>query len=138
VDIQLDNQFLPKMGVQQLCVETDLLGDQIAANNKVCKNYTGVACIGIDDNEAEGFALYQNVPNPAKETTIIGYRVPQSGDVTFGLVSMIGQVLHSELHAVTAGQNQIELDVSSLAAGIYYYFVEFDGRRLTKKLVVSR
>ena len=138
VDFQLPDLFMPLNGSQQVCVETDLLGDAISANNKSCKSYTGVACIGVEDLDAEGFALYQNIPNPAKQTTIIGYRVPQGGDVTFGVVSMIGQVLHSELQTVTAGQHQVELDVSSLAAGVYYYFVEFDGRRLTKKLVVNK
>jgi hypothetical protein len=57
--------------------------------------------------------------------------------VTFGLVSLLGQVMHNEVQAVTAGEHQFELNVSSLAAGVYYYFIEFNGQRLTKKLVIS-
>jgi len=34
--------------------------------------------------------------------------------------------------------HQIELDVSSMAAGIYYYYVEYNGQRLTKKMVIRR
>ena len=138
-DFLLQNEYLPPIGNHQVCIETALIGDQIPANDKVCKNHNGIACpIGVDDQDAYSLRLYQNVPNPAKGTTVIGYRVPKAGDVTFGLVSMVGQVLHSEQRQVTTGEQQIELDVSSLAAGIFYYFIEFEGQRLTRKLVVSK
>jgi hypothetical protein len=137
VDLVLTDLFLPALGAQQLCVETDLSGDPVTTNNKTCKSYTGKACIGIDNPAGSAFELYQNIPNPASKTTTIGYRVPSGGDVTFGLVSLLGQVMHNEVQAVTAGEHQFELHVSSLAAGVYYYFVEFNGQRLTKKLVIS-
>jgi parallel beta-helix repeat protein len=136
VDFILTNLFRPNLGSQQVCVETDLTGDVVAVNNKSCRTYIGVACIGIDDPSAPGFALYQNIPNPATSRTTIGYKVPESGDVVFGLVSMIGQVLHSEIQTVPAGENQFELDLTSLAAGVYYYFIEYNGQRLTRKLVI--
>ncbi|MDD4986581.1 MAG: GEVED domain-containing protein, partial [Dehalococcoidales bacterium] len=137
-DFLLSTLFLPNAGIQQVCVETDLLGDMVSVNNKYCQTYNGVMCIGVEDLEPEGFALMQNVPNPAKGTTLIGYSIPQAGDVTFGVVSLLGQVMHSEVRTVPAGQHQLELDVSTLAAGVYYYFAEFNGQRLTKKLVINR
>jgi hypothetical protein len=136
VDVVLTNLFLPALGAQQLCVEADLTGDPVTANNKTCLSFTGKACIGIDDPMGSSFELYQNVPNPASGNTMFGYRVPQAGDVTFGIVSLLGQVIHSEVQTVPAGERHFDLDVSSLAAGVYYYFVEFNGQRLTKKLVI--
>jgi hypothetical protein len=138
VDVTLQNQFPPRLGAQQVCVETALPGDPIATNNKACKSYVGVTCIGIDEADSDKLMLLQNMPNPAGNTTIIGYNVPQAGKVTFGLVNMVGQMLSVERHEVVAGYHEIELDVNSLAAGVYYYFIEFNGQRLTRKMVVSR
>jgi len=138
VDITLSNQFLPALGAQQLCVETDLTGDPVTTNDKACKSFTGVACIGIDDPGTGGFALEQNVPNPAKGYTVIGYTVPQGGEVVFGLVDVVGQVLQHELATVMAGRHEIALDATALAQGIYYYYVEFNGQRLTKKLIIRK
>jgi hypothetical protein len=136
VDVTLDEQFLPKLGAQQICVETSLMGDLITTNNKACKTLSGVTCIGIDDLNVVGFILEQNVPNPASQTTAIGYMLPMNGDITFGVVNMVGQVLHSEVKSSSAGYNQIHLDLSGFAAGVYYYFVEYNGLKLTKKLIV--
>jgi hypothetical protein len=138
VDVTLQNQFPPRLGAQQVCVETALPGDPIATNNKACKSYVGVTCIGIDEADSDKLMLLQNMPNPAGNATIIGYNVPQAGKVTFGLVNMVGQMLNTERHEVVAGYHEIQLDVTSLAAGVYYYFIEFNGQRLTRKMVVSR
>ena len=41
---------------------------------------------------AEGeFALYQNEPNPFKGTTVIGYDLPEAGDVTLTLFDISGK-----------------------------------------------
>jgi hypothetical protein len=121
-----------------LCVETTLSGDPIASNDKSCKTYTGVACIGVDGLDPNGFLLMQNIPNPANHTTLIGYRIPAAGKVNFGVVNLIGQELHSEQLTMPAGTHQLEFDVSSLADGIYYYFVEYNGQRLTLKMVIRK
>jgi hypothetical protein len=138
VDVILDELFLPKLGAQQICVETTLPGDGVSTNNKSCKTLSGVTCIGIDDKHVDGFILGQNIPNPATQTTTINYYVPQQGDVAFGLVTLIGQVIHSEIRTASPGHNQIEFDVSTLATGVYFYFVEYNGQRITRKMVVNR
>jgi hypothetical protein len=138
VDYVLQNLFAPILGAQQVCVETALASDPVANNNKTCKNYIGRTCIGVDDLEGDRLGLLQNIPNPAGNATIIGYNVPQAGKVTFGLVNMVGQMLNTERHEVMAGYHEIQLDAASLSAGVYYYFIEFNGQRLTRKMVVSR
>jgi len=138
IDVQLNTLFMPNPGVQQVCVETTLLGDPITANNEACRTYTGVACIGVDGPDPDSFLLMQNIPNPATHTTLIGYQVPQAGKITFGVINLVGQELHTMHHTAAAGFNQIDFDVSDLASGIYYYYVEYNGQRLTHKMVIRK
>jgi len=37
-----------------------------------------------------------------------------------------------------AGEHQIEINVNDLPSGLYFYFVEFDGYRLVKKMIVNK
>lgn len=138
VDVTLQNKFLPKSGAQQVCVMTTLAGDPIASNNEACKNYVGVYCSGLNNLLEDGFALGQNIPNPATKSTTISYFVPHQRIVTFSIVSLVGQVFFTETYVSNAGQNQIEIDVTNLAPGVYYYFIESNGQRLTRKLLVNR
>jgi hypothetical protein len=136
VSFTLSTLFPPKLGAQQLCVETNLVGDLITSNNKACQSYVGRTCIGIEEETGDGFALMQNIPNPATGLTLIPYHVPQNGEVSFGIADVLGQVLYKENISVSAGQHQVEIDVNNLPAGVYYYYLEFHGQKLTKKMVI--
>jgi hypothetical protein len=138
VDYTLSTLFPPKLGAQQVCVETALIGDPVTSNNKACQSYTGRTCIGLDDLERDGMVLKQNIPNPAGHTTLIGYTIPEGGKVTFGVVNMIGQTLMNTTQTQSAGNHEVEVDVTALSAGVYYYFIEFNGQRLTRKMIVNR
>jgi hypothetical protein len=134
-------QMIPfKLGAQQVCVRTTLATDPVTANDEACRPYVGVTwCLpGTDIPDQQSFSLFQNIPNPTGTHTVIGYDVRHYGKVTFGLVNIVGQTIKSEQYNVVAGYHEIELDVTSLSAGVYYYFIEFNGQRLTKKMVVNR
>jgi hypothetical protein len=137
IDYQLSNLFPPKIGAQQLCAETNLMGDNIATNNKACQSYIGRTCIGIGEESGDEFVLQQCIPNPASGTTSIPFHLPVGGEIAFGLLSMYGQQLHAEIRTVQAGNNEIEMDVSTLASGIYYYYLEYNGQRITRKMIVN-
>ncbi len=111
-------------------------------NNQGCAGHdtiliTFVTNPGITNHNLQTFSVEQNIPNPATGTTTIRYTIPQGGDVIFGVVNLTGQVMHRETFTRPAGQHQTELDLSGLTARVYYYFMEFQGQRLTKKLVIS-
>jgi hypothetical protein len=138
-DVVLPEKFRPVLGTQQVCVRTALVTDNIVSNNEACKTYLGVSCVpGIEKPTESGFALLQNRPNPAGTSTTIGFQVPEAGTVTFGVVNMMGQVLGIQRKEVFTGSHEMELDLSSYASGIYFYFIEYNGQRLTKKMVVRR
>jgi hypothetical protein len=61
-----------------------------------------------------------------------------SGDVFFRVINLIGQPVYEELNNRPRGDGLIELNTSSMAAGIYYYTLYAHGKSLTKKMVINK
>jgi hypothetical protein len=82
--------------------------------------------------------LFQNEPNPYRETTIIKYVVPHTAtSAQLKVFSVTGQqVLNQEL--VNKGQGEVELSTQSLPAGTYIYHLIVDGQSVgNKKMVLT-
>jgi hypothetical protein len=101
------------------------------------KRYTetvGISSIG----ENNAFTLGQNIPNPAKNSTRIDYSIPESGEVIFHVHSISGQLLYSKMIEAASGKQSFELNTNTLAAGIYFYSIEYKGQRLVKRMSVQK
>ncbi len=120
-----------------LCAYTNLAGDAYPQNNKICKTVV-IGTVGIDEADADGLWLGQNVPNPSNAITNIEYNLPSEGNVVFNMVNMVGQTVYSQRIKADAGRNQLHINVSELPNGVYYYAIEFEGKRLVKKMVVNK
>ncbi|MBR4491845.1 MAG: T9SS type A sorting domain-containing protein, partial [Bacteroidales bacterium] len=94
--------------------------------------------VGINDATAKRWTVGQNVPNPAAELTRIPYTIPEAGVLTLRIMGMNGQVLYREEVDAEAGSGNIRVNLSDLAAGVYYYSVEYRGERVVKKMNVVR
>lgn len=102
-----------------------------------CFKKIGPCTIGIDEFEINGFALGQNYPNPSNQITTIPYALATRGKVKLYLTNLLGQEIKSIVDEMqVAGQYQVEVDINSLSSGIYYYTLEFDEKRLVRKMVV--
>ncbi|MDR2410315.1 MAG: right-handed parallel beta-helix repeat-containing protein [Bacteroidales bacterium] len=86
----------------------------------------------------EGFALGQNIPNPAKNATRIDYSVPEAGVVVFCVQSSSGQILYSKTIETTSGNNSLVLNTDNLSAGVYFYSIEYKEKRLVKRMVIKK
>jgi hypothetical protein len=84
------------------------------------------------------FGLGQNVPNPANSITRIDYNIPESGEVIFYVQSASGQLLYSKTIEAASGKNSLEFNTNTLAAGIYFYSIEYKGQRLVKRMSVQK
>jgi hypothetical protein len=96
-------------------------------------NSVGIAPTGATN----AFTLGQNIPNPATNSTRIDYSVPEAGEVLFHVHSITGQLLYSQTIKATRGTNNIELNTSTFAAGVYFYSMEYKGRRLIRQLIIN-
>ncbi|MEE9457435.1 MAG: T9SS type A sorting domain-containing protein [bacterium] len=85
------------------------------------------------------FALAQNAPNPARTTTTFAFSVPAACDATLTVYDIAGRKVATPFAgAASAGENELAVDVSALAPGVYTYRLEAGGATAAKRMVVVR
>ena len=94
--------------------------------------------VGVEEVDADRWTVGQNIPNPAADMTRIPYSIPEAGVLTLRIMGMNGQVLYREEINAEAGSGDIRVNLSDLAAGVYYYSVEYRGERVVRKMNVVR
>jgi hypothetical protein len=116
-------------------IDTYFLGDQVCptAFSITPMSPTGIA--STKNNVVDYDVI--NFPNPANGATtiIVGLKVASNFEVS--LYSSVGQLITSYNLVGQVGSNQIDVNLSSLSAGIYFYNVKVGNSVVTKKLVVQ-
>jgi hypothetical protein len=88
-----------------------------------------------NEAKAAGFELYQNVPNPFVESTVIGFKLPKASHVAFSILDNMGRVVLQFDGQYPAGYNEINLRAGQLSAdGILYYRIETPDFTATQKM----
>ena len=100
---------------------------------------------GIKNEEAKetDFNLSQNYPNPFNSETLISFTVPhnsiQSSKVTLKVFDLLGSVKEILYNGeMETGEHQIRFNAENLPSGIYFYELNIDGRRETKKMILQK
>jgi hypothetical protein len=93
---------------------------------------------GVEEYDVNSLWLGQNMPNPTSGITNIEYNLPSSGEVKFDIMNLFGQKVYSMTETAITGKHKVNLDLNKLADGIYYYTLEFKGKRLVKKLLINK
>lgn len=100
------------------------------------KNGMSIRCVkeiatGLGENEpALDFDIY---PNPASQNFIIN--LGSSDDARITITNMLGETVYAETSSNT---QLVQVDLTTLSAGIYVVLVQKSGRAITKKLIVSK
>jgi hypothetical protein len=91
----------------------------------------------INGAEAQAFSLDQNEPNPFDEVTVIGFRLPESGNATLTVYDVSGRVITNIRGNYAQGYNEIKLDKEDLnATGVLYYTLKSGDYNATKKMII--
>lgn len=114
------------------------INDEFSNNNR----NTIVACttVGIDDNLTiqNGIVLGQNIPNPATNDTKIPFYTTVPGKTELRIHSAEGQLLFNTTIDAEYGDNNIEINTSNWASGIYFYTIYLNNTQLTRKMLIQK
>lgn len=93
---------------------------------------------GIEPNEqvAVGYKLYQNVPNPFNNQTVIGFDLPREAQAALVIFDQLGKVVKTFSGNYSRGYNRVELPRASLSAGVYYYTLRTGDFVQTKSMII--
>jgi hypothetical protein len=70
--------------------------------------------------------------------TSIEYNIPQDGTVIFQVMTVSGQLMYEKFIEAKTGKQTFQLNTQQLANGIYYYSMEYAGKRIVKKMNIQR
>ncbi|MBK6903231.1 MAG: T9SS type A sorting domain-containing protein [Saprospirales bacterium] len=85
--------------------------------------------------EANSFALYQNVPNPFKGATVVGFTLPASSTAKLTVMDISGKVLQVVEGDYSKGYNEVRLS-NIPATGVLYYQLDTPTHSATRKMVI--
>ncbi len=95
--------------------------------------------VGVEEQGNTGIALDQNIPNPTNGNTIINYNIANAGNVQLEVYDVTGQLVETvDQGTQLAGRHQIDLNTANYAAGVYYYSLNVDGVKVTRRMVVTK
>ncbi len=84
------------------------------------------------------YDVLQNYPNPASDKTTIEINIRKTTPITIDVVNITGQkVLSTDAVTLKQGLNRVELNVSKLTPGMYFYSVKAGETKITKKMLVE-
>lgn len=102
----------------------------------------GPASLELTRERVPQLALLPNWPNPFRASTRIPFQVPQAGRVRITILDpqgrLVAQLLDAQLEAgvYESVWNGVGRDGTRIAAGVFFYRLETEHDRLTRKLVV--
>lgn len=91
---------------------------------------------GVESNSAipDRFSVEQNYPNPFNPSTKIRFGIAEAGDVRLMIHDILGRLIESKSFALNAGNYSIDW-FSKGAAGVLFYTLDYNGRKITKKMI---
>ena len=93
----------------------------------------------VDHFLPDEFALKQNYPNPFNPSTIIGFSLPSSGNITMIIYSLLGEEIITLVDEYKqAGTYEIHFDGSALSSGTYFYTLKSNNRISTKRMLLVK
>lgn len=74
-------------------------------------------------------------PNPFQNTTLLGFYSNKSSLFEFTIYDLVGNKLYFEKIQAAKGENYFEFNGSKLPKGVYFYTIQNDYDKITRKLI---
>jgi len=83
------------------------------------------------------FALFQNVPNPFRDETVIGFQLPEATQATLKIHDLTGKLLLQQTSYFDKGIQQVRIPSTALPAqGVLLYTLETPQHQATGKMII--
>jgi len=92
-----------------------------------------------DPSVPSKISLDQNYPNPFNPVTTIQYAIPEKSNVKLAVYNTAGQEVETLINKKQEqGSYSIKWNAENYASGVYFYTLDVNGSKLTKKLVLLK
>jgi len=82
--------------------------------------------------------LSANYPNPFNPSTHIQFSVPKSGYVSLKVYNVVGQEVATLYSGNAIGTIVVKFDGSKLASGVYFARIEYNGKALVQRMLMTK
>lgn len=93
---------------------------------------TGLTALALN---IAGLNMY---PNPASNSTTIGFELNQNENISVVVMNTLGQVMYNESLSFNAGNHEIKLNTESWAAGVYNVNFTTSAGSASRKLTITK
>ncbi|MFN7116460.1 MAG: T9SS type A sorting domain-containing protein [Saprospiraceae bacterium] len=107
-----------------------------AERKNITLQFIGQPLVAPNEQVAVGYKLYQNVPNPFNQQTVIGFDLPQDMQADLIVFDQLGRVVKTFNGNYSRGYNRIEFPRETLGAGMYYYTLRTANFAQTKSMII--
>lgn len=89
-------------------------------------------------NHINGVKLLSSYPNPFRINTFISFELQNTAEVVLEMFDLSGKmVMQHNAGTMIKGLNRIEVDGSSLPAGVYYYTLTLNGEKTSAQKIIK-
>lgn len=121
--------FLPSGNIIASDISTGLYVLKIGTTSSVSNSSASI----------ENYSLLQNYPNPFNPLTTITYFIPKQSFVTVKVSDELGKEVKTLVSEVqNRGSYSAEFNGDGLSSGIYYYTIEAENFKQTKKMILVK
>ena len=97
-----------------------------------------VAGVGIKELSS-AVSLLNFYPNPASTNGTIDVVLNENAKMDISIIDNVGQSVYSISVTGNVGSNKVDVNLSNLSAGIYFYQVKIaNSKSITKKFIVQK
>lgn len=95
--------------------------------------------ISIPKLELNGISLNQNYPNPFNTETVISWYSSKNGKTKLELFDMMGKQVKTLVDTYkNPGNHQLNFNSENLLPGVYYYQLQIDNERSSKRMILLK
>lgn len=93
--------------------------------------------LGKEEIKYTSARLFQNAPNPYKNTTAISYFIPYDVENALLRITGVKGELIKDVEIYERGEGSLVIDVTDTENGTYFYYLIVDGQKIASKTLVK-